>query len=68
MSSSLFPTYYSTRFRVSVERIPCVCMDVAPVNKNLMAYGLGRKQVVEHLRGRKDSGTVPGTGDLPGKM
>lgn len=42
MSSSLFPTFYSIRFRVSVERIPCVCMDVAPVKKNLMAYGLGR--------------------------
>lgn len=43
-------------------------MDVAHVNKNLMAYGLGRKQVAEHLRGRKDSGTVPDTGDLPRKM
>lgn len=43
-------------------------MDVAHVNKNLMAYGLGRKQVVEHLRGRKDSGTVSGMGDLPRKM
>jgi hypothetical protein len=26
-----------------VERISRVCMDEAPVNKNLMAYGLARK-------------------------
>lgn len=38
-------------------------MDVVPVNKNLMAYGLVRKQEVEHPGGRKKSAMVPGTGD-----
>ena len=34
----------------------------------LMAYGLGRKQEVEHLGGRKDSGIVPSVIDSHGKM
>lgn len=35
-------------------------MDVAPVNKNLVAYDLSKKWEVEHREGRKDSGIMSG--------
>lgn len=44
------------------------CMNVAPVNSKSLAHSLGKKYEVEDLGGRKDSGAVPGEGDLPGKM
>lgn len=50
-----------------VERISCVYMSVAPVNKSLMAYGLGRKEEVGYLGRRKDSDIVAGASDLPGE-
>lgn len=42
-------------------------MSVAPVNKSLMAYGLGRKEEVGYLGRRKDSDIVAGAWDLPGE-
>ena len=40
-------------------------MHMAPVNNKPVAYDLGRKQEVGHPGGRKDSGIVPGSGNLP---
>ena len=47
-------------FSIVIERISCVCVDIEPANKNLLAYSLGRKYELKYLLSRNDSGIVQG--------